>query len=151
MRPDPRQDHERDASGRIIYLGDVRRRRSRRTAPDRHYLAAVVLLGVVAWAVWLCVFLTLAPARLLTFLAFFVPLGLALAATGTVVAYAIDVRRTQVPSLLRAGRRGSLVAAVLVTNLAVTAAHRWTPFVAIGSIALAVSADIVVARRSELG
>ena len=150
MRPDPRQHPERDESGRIIYLGDVRRRRgSRRQEPDTHYLAALVLVAVACLAIWAAVLLTLQPARLLTYLAFFVPLGIALAALATIGVYALEWRRGLFPSLGRCARRGSLISAVIVANLAVRAGHRWTVLVALGSVAAALLVDAVAARRDE--
>lgn len=150
MRPDPRQDHDRDAQGRIIYLGDVRRRRTvRRIAPDRHYLGAVALIALAAWAVWLTVFFTLAPVRLLTYIAFFLPLGVALAASGTLVAYAAEARVTGFPSLARAARRGALGSAVLVANLGFLAGHRWTPIAGVAALALAVGVDLAANRLAN--
>ena len=149
MRPNPRQDHERDAHGRIIYLGDVRRRRtSRRLAPDRHYLGAVALVALAGWAVWLTVLFTLSPAKLLTYVAFFLPLAVALAATGTLLAYGVDLRTARFPSLQRASRRGVLMAAAIVANLGFVAAHGWTPIAAVVSVALAVGIDLIASRRS---
>lgn len=150
MRPDPRQHPERDESGRIIYLGDVRRRRgSRRQEPDTHYLAALVLVAVACLAIWAAVLLTLQPARLLTYLAFFVPLGIALAALATIGVYALEWRRGLFPSLSRCVRRGALIAVVIVANLAVRAGHRWTLLIALGSVAVALLVDAVAARRDE--
>jgi hypothetical protein len=149
MRPDPSQDRDQSASGRIIYLGLVRRRRVARGAPDHHYLAAVALLGIAAWAVWLTILFTLSPARLLTYLAFFVPLGIALASTGTMIAYGVDARSERFASLARAARRGTLVAAVAVANLAFIAGHRWTPIAGILSLGIAAVIEAIGAHRSD--
>ncbi|HEY8684837.1 MAG TPA: hypothetical protein VIO57_04450 [Chloroflexota bacterium] len=148
MRPDPTERHEHDPSGRIIYLGDVRRRRgSKRQSPDRHYLAAVALAALAGWAVWGIVLLTLAPSKLLTYLAFFIPLAVAASATATLVAYGLEQRRTHYASLRTAGRRGASIAAVVVLNLAFLAAHRWTVFLAALSVVAAVAVDVIAARR----
>lgn len=148
MRPDPHHVPERDDSGRIIYLGDVRRRKGRRRqSPDQHYLIALAACALAGWGVWLAVILSLAPSRLLTYLAFFLPLSFALAATGTLAAYAVEWRRELLPSLVRAGSRGILFAAVVVTNLTFQAAHRWTPIVTVVALAIAVLIDLGITWR----
>lgn len=148
MRP-TLDDGDRDEGGRIIYLGDVRRRRARgRLAPDRHYLAVLALVALAAWALWLVVLLTLPPARLLTYLAFFLPLGIALSVTGALVSYAADWRFGALPSLRRALRRGLLLAGVVILNGALLAAHLWSPLLLIGSAVVASAADTVMARRA---
>lgn len=146
MRPDPRHPPERD-SGRIIYLGDVRRRRgTRRQAPNHHYLIAVVLAAAAGWGVWLAVLFSLQPARFLTYLAFFLPLSLALAATATLIIYGLEWRRGLFPSLSRSSRRGALVAAILIVNLAFQGAHRWTPVAGVLTLALALGIDVAASR-----
>jgi hypothetical protein len=142
MRPDP-QDLRNETDGRIIYLGDVRRRRTgrRRQQPDRHYLAALGLASVAAWAVWLTVVLTLQPARLISYVAFLLPLALALTATGSIVLYAVEWRLGQLPSLRAEVRRAALVAGVVVANLALLAAHRWSILVLGLSALLAIAAE----------
>lgn len=148
MRPDPTERHEHDPSGRIIYLGDVRRRRgSKRQSPDHHYLAAVALAAVAGWAVWGTVVFTLPPSKLLTYLAFFVPLAVAITSTATLVAYGLEHQRTHYASLLSAGRRGALFGAILVVNLAFLAAHRWTVFLGALTVVAAIATDVVAARR----
>jgi hypothetical protein len=150
MRPNPTHPRDED-SGRIIYLGDVRRRRSsrRRQTPDHHYVLVLGLVAIAAWIVWLSVFLTLPPARLLTYLAFFAPLFVAVAGSCTVIAYAIDWRRGYYPSLRECLRRGTLAAAVVVVNLAAMAAHHWMLPLAIGTIAVAVLLDLGVVFRTR--
>jgi hypothetical protein len=149
MRPNPTQPHDTD-SGRIIYLGNVRRRRSarRRQAPDRHYLALTGVIGIAAWAVWATVLLTLPPARLLTYLAFFTPMFVGMAAVGALASYAVDWRRGFYPSLRASLRRGVLAAAVVVANLAFLAAHRWTPLFAAVSVGMVAAVEAAVYWRS---
>jgi len=150
MRPDPQQAPERDESGRIIDLGVVRRKRGmRRMAPDRHYLAAFGLVALLAWIAWATVLLTLAPARLLTYTAFFIPLLVALGATGAIGAYAVQWWRGEFPSMMRSGIRGGLFAAVVVTNAAFQAGHNWSPVVLVASIGVALLADAVVRLRTR--
>lgn len=148
MRPNPTQPHDGD-SDRIIYLGDVRRKRSarRRQAPDKHYLAVIGALAIAAWGVWLTVLVTLPPQRLLTYLAFFTPMFVAVTCTGAVLSYAVDWRRGYFPSLAACLRRGVLAAAVVVINLAALAAHRWMlPVLAI-TVVGAVLLDVAVGLR----
>jgi hypothetical protein len=148
MRPDPTERHEHDSSGRIIYLGDVRRRRgSRRQSPDNHYLAALALIALVGWAAWAIVLFNLSPSKLLTYLAFFVPLAVALTASATLAAYLVEYQRQKYASLRSAGRRGASFAAVVVVNLAFLAAHRWSVIVAALTILAAVAADVLASRR----
>ncbi len=148
MRPDPTERHEHDPSGRIIYLGDVRRRRgTKRQSPDHHYLATVALAALAGWAVWGVVVFTLAPSKLLTYLAFFLPLAVALTSTATLVAYGLEHRRTHYASLTGAGRRGVSFGAVAIVNLAFLAAHRWTVFLAAVTVVAAIAIDVVAARR----
>jgi 4-amino-4-deoxy-L-arabinose transferase-like glycosyltransferase len=149
MRPDPTERHEHDPSGRIIYLGDVRRRRgSKRQSPDHHYLAAVALAALVGWTVWGVVVFTLSPSKLLTYLAFFIPLAVAVTSTATLVAYGLEHRRTHFASLTTAGRRGVLVGAVVVINLAFLAAHRWTVLLPAITIVAAIAIDLIAVRRA---
>lgn len=149
MRPDPHQPTSHDDTDRIIYIGDVRRRRQgKRRAPDRHYLAAVAAVGVGAWVIWVTVLLTLAPARLLTYLAFFVPLGVALSATVALAIYAAEARSQRLPDLGASIRRGILVALVVVANLALQASHHWSIPGAGISILAAIVVEAVGERRA---
>ncbi|MGH2441831.1 MAG: hypothetical protein ACRDFX_01540 [Chloroflexota bacterium] len=147
MRPDPRQHNDVDASGRIIYLGDVRRRRNgRRQGADSYYLVAVSLVGLAGFAIWFAVLLTIRPEKLLTYLAFFLPLSTGVAALGVLAAYAVDWRRGLFPSLMRCGQRGLVLAALLDANLGFAAAHRWTVIVAALSLVAAGAADFGLGR-----
>src|SRR4029077_2220945 len=102
MRPNPQRPSPDDDPDRIIYLGDVRRRRSSRgRVPDRQYLAVIGLTGIACWGLWIAVVTSVQPVKLLTYLAFFIPLALALAATFTLALYAIDWRRGLLPRLGR--------------------------------------------------
>jgi membrane protease YdiL (CAAX protease family) len=149
MRPDPTERHEHDPSGRIIYLGDVRRRRgSKRLSPDNHYLAALALMALVGWTTWAIVLFNLSPSKLLTYLAFFAPLAIALTATATLVAYVVEHRRQDYASLRSAGRRGFSFAVAVVVNLAFLAAQHWSVFVAVLSVLVPVAADVLASRRA---
>lgn len=150
MRPHPHHHHPPGDTGRIIRLGDVRRRRAARTrAPDRHYLASLLLIAAVGWALWLTVLFTLPPARLLTYVAFLAPLWLAVAASGALVAYGIEWKRGLVPSLAVCGRRGALTALLVVLNLAALSAHRWSLPLLIGSVVAVTTVDLLLTRRDR--
>jgi len=133
--------------GSIIYLGDIRRRHERQ-APDTHYLLALALGAALAWGSWLVIVFYLPPARLLTYLAFFIPLGVALAATGALVAYVLERGGGPLPHLADVCRHGILCAVVVVANLAVLAGHKWNPIVGVVTLALALIVDFVIHRRS---
>src|SRR5579872_224930 len=145
MHPDPEREQSGLPTGRIVYIGDVRRRReARRRAPDRHYLFALGLIALVAWAAWLAVLVSLAPSRLLSYLAFFTPLTIALSASGAIVSYVVEGRVTGWPVLRRSTRHGLLLAAVIVANLALLAAHRWILPVASVTVVGAVLVEIAI-------
>lgn len=148
MRPDSRHQRDGDESSRIIYLGDVRRRKTRRGAPDAHYLAVPALVGLFGWACWLAVLFTVQPNKLLTYCAFFVPLSLALAGTGTLIAYAIEWRRGLLPDLARCFRRAVLVTAAIIWNLSFLAAHRWGLPLGGVSVVAVILVDLVFAYRA---
>lgn len=130
MRPHAHHEHSTQESGRIIYLGEVRRRRKAGRAPDRHYLAALVLVAAAGWAAWAIVLLDITPARLLTYVAFLLPLWVALTATGALTAYALEWRLDRVPSLVASTRRGATLATFVVANLGALAARHWSLVVA---------------------
>jgi hypothetical protein len=135
-------------STRIIYMGDVRRRRGKqRQAPDRQYLGAIALVALSAWSIWITVLFSLEPARFLTYVAFFLPLAVALAASGTLIAYAVDWRSGNRPSLGAAARRGLLFASLAVANLSFQAAHRWSPLIGVITILLVLGLEASALRR----
>ncbi len=127
MHPDPQQDPRYDDPGRIIHLGEVRRRRrSAGVLPDRHYLAGMLTAAVLGWLSWITVVLTVPPSKLLTYLAFFVPLWLALSATGSALAHMMESRALGMADFRHSVRRGALFGVVVVANLVLLAAHRWS-------------------------
>lgn len=147
MRPDPHPSTPEE-SDRIIYIGDVRRRRGKRRAPDRQYLAVLAIIALAAWAIWIAVTLTLAPARLLTYLAFFTPLSIAIAATSAVVIYTLEWRAGRFPTLRGSVRRGGLVAALIIANLALLASHHWSVPAAGVTILGAIAVEAIAERRA---
>lgn len=152
MRPDPMNSTRDEAAGNIIYLGDVRRRRhgrSRRDSPDRRYLVVLGLAAGSAWALWLLVLFTIAPSRLLTYVAFFAPFTVALATTSTLVAYAVDWQRGLFPNLVTCARRGIALALVISVNLGFLAAHRWVLPVGGVTIAAALLSDVALEHRQR--
>ena len=151
MRPDPRQLPP-DDSGRIIYLGDVRRRRSaRRQAPDAHYLGVALLAAIAGWGTWLLVIFNLAPSKLLSYLAFFTPLVIAVTATGVLLSYGVEWRRGYLPSLSTCLRRGLLLAGAVVLNLGLRAARDWNPLILAVVVLGAAAAEMVLEYRSQHG
>lgn len=150
MRPTPDHRHSDDDSGRIIYLGDVRRKRTGRSRKsDGQYLAALAGVAILAFGVWVYVLLKIAPSRLLTYSAFFAPLWLALASTASLVAYWVEWRRGEAPIVRTSVRRGVLTASVPVFNLAAGAAHEWSLPVFAVSLLAAVVIEVAVGRRQD--
>ena len=150
MRPTPHHRPPTDEKRSIIYLGDVRRKRAvRQRAPDRHYLAAWLVGALLSWLVWLIVVFTVAPARLLTYLAFFVPLWVALSATGAVATYAIEWKYTAIPSLRTCARRGAEAATAVIANIALLAAHRWNLLIGASFVVAAVLLEVGLTRRKR--
>jgi hypothetical protein len=150
MRPHPQDTQTTAESGRVIYLGDVRRRRAaRRRAPDGHYLITLALVAVAAWIVWGIVVFNLAPARLLTYLAFFAPLWVALAATGALIAYGVEWRRGFLPSLMASARRGMLAATIIDVTLAFQAAHRWGVPAGLVALGAALAIELALTRSQR--
>ncbi len=150
MRPDPEHTYtESSDSGRIIYLGDVRRRKAARknALPDRHYLASIAVLAGLGWAIWLTVLFTVPPSRLLTYVAFSAPLSLGLGATSTLIAYAVEFRTTRVASVGRSIRRGSFLSVLVIGNLALLGAHRWTVLALVAMLAVILVLDLRCERR----
>ncbi|HZT96210.1 MAG TPA: hypothetical protein VFB34_05170 [Chloroflexota bacterium] len=117
----------RDLSVPNAFSGSRTREDGRRDAPTRE-LALLLGGGLVTLAVWVVVLLTLSPARLLTYLAFFVPLWLAV--TGLGGAASLWLRTHQGAGSPGGNfsviRRPAMVATFLVTNLALLAGHHWS-------------------------
>jgi len=127
VQPNFRDEAEHDPGDRIIYIGDVRRRRGKVSRQEhRHYLYVLSACALFAWAFWLVVALNLSPAKLLTYLAFLSPLWLALAFTGTVTALVLAARYSEFVSVRSSARRGMIAASVVVGNLGLSAAHHWS-------------------------
>jgi len=147
----PTVDHQKsdDDSGRIIYLGDVRRKRTGRTrAPDAEYIVAFALIAATAFGMWFVVLFKVAPERLLTYALFFIPLWVALTSTACLIAYWLEWRHGGVPALRSCLRRGVLAASVPVFNLAAAAAHFWSLPLAAVSLLLATVVEVALSRRS---
>lgn len=151
MRPEAQLHGSDDTPNRIIYIGDVRRKKQGRTRqPDMQYLAVLGLIALAAWVVWGVVLFNMVPSRLLSYMAFLTPLTVALTASGSIGAYVIEYRMGYVPALRSCVRRGLLVAAVLVLNLVVLAAHRWAlPLLGVSAV-LALGVELAMQRRERL-
>jgi hypothetical protein len=98
--------------------------------------------------VWVTVLFSLEPARLLTYLAFFAPLGIALTATASLAAYGLEWRRGKQPSLRVSVRRGALVGSLIIANLAFQAAHHWSIVVGVLSVLVVLGTEASEARRA---
>lgn len=149
MHPSPDSHYERNDVGRIVHLGEVRRRRqhSRYPSSQRYYLAVLLFVAAGAWTVWSIVLFSLPPFRLLTYLAFLAPLWVALASTGAAGWYGVERHMERFPRLSSCLRRGSLGATAVVLNLAFLAGNQWSPVVGIVLTASAVLAEIGLSHR----
>jgi hypothetical protein len=103
----------------------------------------------MGWAAWLTVVMSLAPSRLVSYVAFFAPLAVALGASCTIALYAIDWWRGAVPSLITCLRRAVLITAVIEVNLAFLGARLWLVGIAAISIAAAVLLEVAFSLRSR--
>lgn len=128
---------ERGAVGSSPGYSSVRDEPAGTFEPAR--LLALLGVGTVALAVWIGILLTVAPHRLLTYLAFFVPLWIFVACFGAGGLYWLAARaaRTHLRTLANSVRLGCLVASLIVVNLSLAAAHRWTPVFFLASAAVA--------------
>ena len=149
MRPQPQNRGHGEDPGRIIYLGDVRRRRRAESTRlhDYQYIIAVVPVALVAWALFLTVALTVPPSKLLTYVAFFLPLWIALWATGCLAFYLGETLFIGPSDLGDSVRRGCLLALFAVVNLAALAAHHWSVALLGVSATAAVLVDLGRAHR----
>jgi hypothetical protein len=114
-------------------------------------LFALLVVGIVAFAVWIGVLIAVPPERLLSYLAFFVPLW-AFVACGLAAGLYWFTTRVQSPhprALSNSVREGSLVSGVLTVNLAFSAGHRLTLLVFLITIALALSVELWGRLRPE--
>ena len=149
MRPHPHDQSSDDSPARIIYLGDVRRRRNpRRATPDRHYLASIAMVAIIMWLVWVMVLFTIQPSRLLSYLAFFIPLSLALADTSVprgCISSSGGVGTCPICAAACFGERSA--SAVASINLGFQAAHLWSVVIIGATVAGAVVVDMVAAQR----
>jgi hypothetical protein len=133
-------------SSRVIYLGTIRRRRS--THFDRRRFTALLLAGMLSLTIWLIVVITIVPARLPSYLAFFLPLWLGLTTISAALYYRVQARNPSFGVQLFAVsvRRGALIASVIVFNLVLLAVRHWDPLVAVIVIAVVVIAEVVMIR-----
>jgi len=91
-------------------------------------LVALLVCGAIAFVVWIGVVWTVPPQRLLTYLAFFVPMFAFSACFLAALLYWLSSRRDNAsPSTLgQSVREGGIMAVVLVVNLAFVSGHRWS-------------------------
>jgi hypothetical protein len=150
MRPDPQRRRKAPETGQIIYIGDVRRRRGpRKQTPDRYFLAAIGLVAAMGWGAWITVLMSLPPSRLLSYLAFFIPLAVALTGTGTIAIYTFQWWRGAIGDLWTSARQAFLATAVVEVNLGFLGARLWLIAIAAASIAAAVMIEVTMWSRSR--
>ncbi len=117
----------------------------------RSSLSFLLLLALVAWVTLTLFTRFIAPNTVLSFIAFFIILFVALASTLTFVAYTISrallARRAYRPALRQSLREGTLLALVIVLNLLLLALHSWNIFTALASVASAVVLEILFLAR----
>lgn len=121
---------------------------------DPRRFVALVVLGSVAFAVWLGVIFTVPPHRLLTYLAFLVPFWIAVAAFTAALFYRFFAGRQNAGELVLTSSvsGGAIVASVAVINLSLLASHKWSPLLLLISLVLALAAHLLgwlrVTRRA---
>jgi hypothetical protein len=95
---------------------------------EPHRCWALVGVGLVSFLIWLAVLFNIAPHRLITYVAFFTPLWIFVASFCAAGLYLFAGTRPELATnaLGNSVRRGALVASLLVAELALVAARRWT-------------------------
>lgn len=124
---------------------------ARMTLTNRSALRFLIILAPPAWA-GLAVYAYFVPPRgLLSFIAFFLLLDVALTSTFAPVAYAIGLRfissRLYRATVRHAIRQGALLALVIVLNLILRALHSWSIITAIIILAAAIVIEVVSLAR----
>jgi len=121
------------------------------TLTNRSALHFLIVLAPLAWA-GLAVYAYFVPPRgLLSFVAFFLLLDVALTCTFSPIAYAISLRfissRLYRATVRHAIRQGALLALIIVLNLILRALHSWSIFTAIIIVAAAIVIEVVSLAR----
>ncbi len=112
----------------------------------RSSLSLLLLLALVAWGGLALFTRFIAPDSVLSFIAFFIILAVALTSTLTPVAYTISLL-AQRAALRQSLRQGTLLALVIVLNLLLLVLHSWNNFTALASVASAVVLEILFLAR----
>jgi len=121
------------------------------TLTNRNALHFLIVLAPLAWA-GLAIYIYFVPPRgLLSLVAFFLLLDVALTGTFSPIAYAISMRfissRLYRAAVRHAIRQGALLALVIVLNLILRALHSWSIVTAIIILAAAVVIEVVSLAR----
>ncbi len=121
------------------------------TLTNRSALHFLIVLAPLAWA-GLAIYVYFVPPRgLLSFMAFFLLLDVALTSTFSPIAYAISLRfissRLYRATVRHAIRQGALLALVIVLNLVLRALHSWSIITAIIILAAAIVIEVVSLAR----
>lgn len=121
-----------DASGRPGAASTLPGYGSRRVpshyAFDPRRFVALLALGLLSLLVWIAVLDSVPPHRLLTYLAFFIPMTLWIGSFSAAALYWTGHRRRTAGSAAfeNSARRGGFIAASIVANLALVAARKWS-------------------------
>lgn len=93
-----------------------------------HQTIMLAVAGLISLGVWLAVLFTLSPHRLLTYTAFFVPFWIFVTAFSACALQGLRDRLTldHEVDIRSSIRQGAVFGSLLVINLAVAAAHRWS-------------------------
>lgn len=121
------------------------------TLTNRSALHFLIVLAPLAWA-GLAIYAYFVPPRgLLSFVAFFLLLDVALTSAFAPIAYAINLRfissRLYRATVRHAIRQGALLALVIVLNLILRALHSWSIITAIIILAAAIVIEVVSLAR----
>lgn len=121
------------------------------TLTNRGALRFLIILAPLAWA-GLAIYAYFVPPRgLLSFIAFFLLLDVALTSAFAPIAYAIGLRfissRLYRATVRHAIRQGALLALVIVLNLILRALHSWSIITAIIILAVAIVIEVVSLAR----
>jgi hypothetical protein len=124
---------------------------ARMTLTNRSALRFLIVLAPLAWAGLAIYAYFVPPHGLLSFVAFFLLLDVALTSTFAPIAYAIGLRfissRLYRATVRHALRQGALLALVIVLNLILRALHSWSIITAIIILAAAIVIEVVSLAR----
>jgi hypothetical protein len=121
-------------------------------AYDPRRFAALILVGAISLAVWFAVVVSLAPARLLTYIAFFAPLAVAITCLCAAGIYRLvgGDGRPRLRLLGSSMRRGFLLSCAVVANMGFVAGRRWSPLLFLLILGICLAVELVTWSRHHL-